>query len=161
MPKEPTSRSRAFIYQPAVWLLGGYAIALDLIAFWPSPVDQPASGTLSEVLASLHHAGLPRWINYSFIEGMANVLLFIPLGLLVAWLLPRSRWWKAAFVGLVTSNVIEMCQLLFLGGRVASVRDIMVNTVGALLGAGAVALYRYRAELNNRIRTALGSIHDR
>ncbi|WP_427016766.1 VanZ family protein [Pseudarthrobacter sp. P1] len=161
MPNEHPHSRLQLANRTAAWLLGGYLAALALIAFWPSPVDRPASGQLNGLLAALQRHGFPVWVDYSFVEGLANVLLFIPMGLLAAWLLPRGKWWQAIVVGLVASNLIEMGQLLFLGGRVASVHDIMVNTLGTIIGAGAVAAHRYNAELNKWVRTALGSFHDR
>ncbi len=117
------------------WLLGAYLGVLSLIAFWPSPVDKPYDGQLNAVLRFLHRHGIPGWADYGFVESTCNVLLFVPFGFLVALLLPRRRWWVSAVIGCAASCCIEVGQLLFLNARVASLADVAVNTLGAVIGA--------------------------
>ena len=76
------------------------------------------------------------------VEGAANVLLFVPFGLIVALLLPTRRWWLAAVAGALTSAGIETVQYLALSQRTASLGDVMNNTLGALLGAAAIRIIR-------------------
>jgi glycopeptide antibiotics resistance protein len=78
--------------------------------------------------------------DYAFVERSANVVLFVPLGLFVALLLPRRRWWIAALTGLAVSGAIETAQLLLLPARFATLDDVAMNTTGALLGAAASLL---------------------
>ncbi len=126
-------------------VLVAYLIILAFIAFWPSPVDRPIDGQLSWILAFLHRHGASSWLNYSFVESAANVLLFLPFGMLTALVQPAKRWWVAIPVGFLVSCCIELGQLFFLSARVASVADVLVNTTGAALGAmGAVALRSWR-----------------
>jgi glycopeptide antibiotics resistance protein len=111
------------------------AVTIAIITFWPTPVDAPAKGTIRDILATLHDAGVPPQVNYSFVEIASNVVMFIPLGALIAALLPTNRWWAAALMGGLGSCLIELAQLALLPHRFASVVDIMANTAGALLGA--------------------------
>jgi glycopeptide antibiotics resistance protein len=63
---------------------------------------------------------------------LANILLFIPLGILVsalAWRLPA-----VLCLGLGLSLCIEVTQYLLDIGRTADVNDVMENTLGTLLG---------------------------
>ncbi|MDQ0731119.1 VanZ family protein [Arthrobacter sp. B1I2] len=115
-------------------------IPLALIAFWPSPVDQPVSGQLSVVLQFLHRHGIPWWFNYQFVEAAANVLLFIPVGFVGSLAFPAKRWWQIGAFGLLISGCIELGQLLFLHERFASPSDIVTNTSGAVIGALLAAL---------------------
>ena len=64
-----------------------------------------------------------------------RLLMFVPLGALVALQLPRRRRLLAAPIGLGVSILIETIQLLALPSRVADVRDLVSNGTGALLGA--------------------------
>jgi acetyltransferase-like isoleucine patch superfamily enzyme len=121
-------------------LLGLYVAALACIGFWPTPVDRPLTGFIADVLAALREHSLTAGIGYGDLEGAANVILFVPLGLLCALLLPARRWLLAAVAGLLTSASIEAVQFLLLSERQASLRDVANNTLGALLGALAVRL---------------------
>lgn len=116
-------------------VLAAMMVPLALIAFWPSPVDQPVQGQLASVLAYLHRHGTPAWFNYSFMEAAANVALFIPLGLVSSLSFPKNAWWLIGSLGFAFSCFIELGQLLFLNDRFASLSDVVTNTGGAFMGA--------------------------
>jgi VanZ family protein len=127
----------------ANWLaLAMTAIAIFVITFWPTPVDAQAHDGLQKALTTLHEAGVPKAVDYNFVEVSSNGIMFLPLGALLAMLLPLRRWWIAVLVGCATSGLIELIQLVFLPHRFASVTDIAANTTGALVGAAAVAAIR-------------------
>ncbi|WP_186764328.1 VanZ family protein [Arthrobacter yangruifuii] len=119
-----------------------YLGALALIVFWPSPVDAGSAGTLQAVLDALHKRGVPGWVNYTLVESTANVLLFIPFGILAAAYLTERFAWLAAVVGMGASCVIEAGQHLFLPARYATVHDVIANSLGAVLGTLAVYVVR-------------------
>lgn len=135
------------------WVLVAMFIPLALIAFWPSPIDQPFQNLLTRVLNFLHLHGVPALFNYRFVEASANVALFIPLGLSGGMAFPKRSWWQIGAFGLLISCCIELGQLLFLHGRFASLVDIMTNTsgavVGALLAAAALKLLQARPPSGN------------
>ena len=120
---------------------------LALIAFWPSPVDEPVQGELASILSFLHTHGIPVWFNYKFVEAAANVLLFIPLGVVASLAFTEKRWWQIGAFGLIVSGCMELGQLLFLHNRFASLQDIVTNTGGAVIGAllAIAALKQLRA----------------
>ena len=115
---------------------------VGVITFWPTPVDRPVSGVLSLLLRSLHEAGLPQWIGYSAVESGANVVMFVPLGALIAVIAVPALWWSSGVLGLLASLMIEFGQMLLLPERFASPLDLATNTAGALLGGGIVAIAR-------------------
>lgn len=125
-------------------LLAGYLLVLSLIAFWPSPVDEGASGFIARGLRFLHRNGVPGWFDYSLIESGANVLLFIPFGILVAAFLTLRRAWLALPVGMVASMCIEVGQELFRPERVATPRDVLANALGAAIGTVIVYGWTHR-----------------
>ncbi|MGO4494112.1 VanZ family protein [Arthrobacter sp. 2YAF22_2] len=128
-----------------------YAAGLATVALWPQPVDRPIAGLLGSALQGLHRRGVPDWVNYGFIESAANVLLFIPLGALVAWVVGRGCWWVGGVAGLLASSAIELTQFLFLPARYATLADVLANTVGAVLGAFlALLLMRRLGSVRNR-----------
>jgi VanZ family protein len=138
MPASMTLRSAARL---TVWLaLALYIGLLALIVLWPVPVDRPARGLLGDVLETLHRHGVPAWINYGVVEAAANVLLFLPFGLLAGLLLPRRRRWLAAAGAVLLSAGIELAQSGLLPERFGTVQDVLANTAGAVLGVAAASL---------------------
>ncbi|WP_395244581.1 VanZ family protein [Agromyces sp. MMS24-K17] len=115
---------------------------MALVAFWPVPVD---SAGRDHIWAFLHWArqrGMPAFVTYAVVEQAANLLWFIPIGALLALELPRRRWVLAPLIAAGMSMFIELVQAVFLVARVSSVMDVLMNTVGAVLGAGIVAAVR-------------------
>lgn len=120
---------------------------LALIAFWPSPVDAPVRGQLSDILQFLQRHGIAAWFTYQIVEATANVVLFLPVGFMASLAYPEKRWWQIMALGLVMSSSIELGQLLFLHNRFASPSDLVTNTGGAVIGCllALLALKRLRA----------------
>ncbi|PNI07370.1 VanZ family protein [Arthrobacter sp. AFG7.2] len=110
-------------------------IPLALIAFWPTPVDQPIQGLLARILRFLHRNGIPDWFSYRFVEASANVALFIPIGFISSLAFLQKPWWRIGAFGLLISGCIELGQLLFLKDRFASPGDLVTNASGAVIGA--------------------------
>ncbi|KTR93360.1 hypothetical protein NS220_12860 [Microbacterium testaceum] len=110
----------------------------------PTIYDARVGGLLHAVLHGLRSWPPTAWITFDVVEFTANVGMFVPLGILVlAW---GGRWWLGILTGVLASTVIETAQLLFLPTRVADVRDVAANTLGAAIGAGiAVLLGRHAA----------------
>ena len=141
-----------------------YLLVLAMIAFWPTPVDRPVSGSLGSVIAWLHAHGMPSFIGYNKIEFSANILLFTPFGYIAAaW---TGKWWHALSAGLAASCIIELGQALILPNRVASLLDILANTMGAVLGALILALVnamhrRHQRLADSGIRPGTGDQSDR
>jgi hypothetical protein len=119
--------------------------AMLTIAFWPTPVDAGFDGLLFRWLGDLHSAGVPLWFDYTFVEVTANVVLFVPLGALIAAVMWPSLWWTSGVLGLALSLVIELGQYLLLPHRFASAGDLVANTLGALCGGAIAALWKVRA----------------
>lgn len=70
-----------------------------------------------------------------------NVALFVPFGLgLALW----RRWGvlRVALTGLVVSLLAETAQYLLPLGRAVDVDDVVLNTVGAMVGAGGYQVLR-------------------
>ena len=79
-----------------------------------------------------------RWLA----DAVLNVGLFLPFGTAAAW--HAKSFWKVAVAGALLSTAIELLQLV-VPGRDPELRDILSNTMGAVLGAALV--YRPRAWL--------------
>jgi hypothetical protein len=123
-----------------------YFVALAAIVFWPSPVDRPIDGALMRVIGWLHGHGLPQWfIGYRKVEFAANILMFVPFGVIIAARLHLRFWWVAVVAAAVLSGLIELAQAIFLPARVPAWSDIAANTSGALVGAVLLVIFRSAA----------------
>ena len=105
----------------------------------------PGSGLLDRVvirfLYELRQRGIER-VDFYTIEFFGNILMFIPLGIFSALLIPRKAWWTLLLQGTAFSALIELFQATFLPGRVPEVRDLVSNTAGFLIGAAAAIFIR-------------------
>lgn len=147
----------------AVFALALYGLGVAVVAFWPSPVDRGARPLIDRGLALLHRRGLPQSVDYSVVEFTSNIVFFLPMGLIVVLLVGGRRWWLGGVIGALCSITVELGQHLFLPARVATVDDIVANTLGALFGSviGVGALWlrrssrleRRRARVRRRSRT--------
>lgn len=125
-----------------------YGISLAMIALWPVPVDSGAAGLLRRVGRVLPMLTYPR------IEFSANILLFVPLGVLLMLILRRR--YLILPIAIVVTVAIECSQGLLLDKRTPSLLDIIANTAGACIGmliVAAVESWRSRAR-PERMRAA-------
>jgi len=67
---------------------------------------------------------------------LLNVLLFVPSGFLVALRLPQHPLRFACLAGLAVSLLVEATQFALLRGRAVDIDDLILNTLGAVLGGG-------------------------
>lgn len=111
---------------PRFWLWA-YGVALAIVAFWPVPVDSGAGPFLRAVTRAI------PVLTYARIEFGANILMFIPLGLLLSLILRRERW-RVLPIAFLTTVTIETGQAIALAARTPSVLDIIANTAGACAG---------------------------
>ncbi|QTE29008.1 VanZ family protein [Pengzhenrongella sicca] len=119
-------------------ILAAYLVALVFVLGWPTPVDAGVNDTLLRALGWLHGHGLPAWVGYDQVEFAANVVLFVPVGLLLALELYRRPWWVAALGGFGLSVLAELAQALTRPDRFATGRDVLANTLGAVVGAAVI-----------------------
>ncbi|HEY8265749.1 MAG TPA: VanZ family protein [Steroidobacteraceae bacterium] len=131
----------------AAWLL---AVIVFLIAFgslYPFSFSLAGAGAL-ERLGELPRAGTTRS------DVAANVLLYLPLGTCLTWLLGARLGAAAAvaaatLIAAVLSFSIEFAQL-YETRRVASLADFTCNTIGAFAGGWlALAIARTRRHLHS------------
>ena len=134
-------------------VLGAYVMLLAVVGFFPSPVDRPIDSALSRIIQWCEQHGL-GFITYTRVEFGANIVLFIPLGMLLGLLFGTRRWWLAPVICFVATVLIELGQGVLLPQRVASPGDVIANTIGGFLGTlAAVAIMAGVA----RNRRAIGS----
>lgn len=119
-------------------LTAAYAVALALL------VLGPWGWALNRVTVRLYvffrydWPVAPDWALPEHYGVVLNLLLFVPLGTVLA-LLSGWAWWWVTLVAAVASGAIEVVQGLWLV-REASWADVVANTVGASAGAVTVSL---------------------
>ena len=73
---------------------------------------------------------------------VGNAAMFIPSGIILPVVYPRlDRFWKVLLAGAGLSLTIELLQLPF-SVRASDVDDLLLNTLGAILGYGIYAAVR-------------------
>ena len=118
---------------------GLYLLAVAWITLNPFPGDPKRNAFLEGLLAAFAATPALAWIDYDVVEFTANIVLFVPMGVLLALLLGRGRRWLALSLGVAASLTIEFIQL-FEPARVSDARDILANSLGAIIGIGLVAV---------------------
>jgi glycopeptide antibiotics resistance protein len=63
---------------------------------------------------------------------IGNILLFLPFGFFVSYILKCEKVWLPLLISLICSFSVEIVQLYI--GRVFDVDDIILNVIGGLLG---------------------------
>lgn len=133
------------LLRPATALGGLYVVALALIGLWPRTVDDGVDvAGLAPVQWMSEVLGLTDLQGYEVVQVAANVVLFVPFGALVLLLRPPTPVWLATLTGAAASALVELLQHWMRPERFGSVQDIVANSIGAALGAGAVWLTRHR-----------------
>ena len=83
-----------------------------------------------------------RFLSYRDILG-TNVIGFMPFGALLPVLARSARkWWRTVLISFEISSLVEVSQLIFQVGCF-DVDDIMLNTLGGLLGYAAFWVGRH------------------
>ena len=75
-------------------------------------------------------------------QNIANVLAFVPIGLLLGCAFGRMKWWKAMAIGGGFSLLIEVLQFVFKRGF-AEFDDVFHNVIGCAIGFGVYAGVRW------------------
>ena len=127
----------------SVVLRTAYVVYLATLLYLVWEPDASTPGGVVVVVADvLAGRGVPDAVRV--VEVGLNVLLFVPLSLLGAFVLDRWRVLGWLLVGLAVSLVVEGVQAVLLTGRSATVSDLLANTAGAGLGILAALVLRRR-----------------
>jgi len=135
----PKSRARIWL---SVILLAVYTVVVLVVTMSPIPVDRGYRHAIAEALAIAHRHGVPDWFGYNALEFSANIVMFFPLGFLIALALPRRVWWLVFLIAPAFSIAIEMTQGAMLPQRIEDVTDVISNTLGGWVGGLASAALR-------------------
>jgi VanZ family protein len=117
--------------------------------------DAPTSSDLVlRVLARLEGQPHLEWLTYDRAEYLANIALFVPVGLFLLLLFGTRFWWLALGAGIVMTGAIESVQHS-IPGRVPDSRDLAANTMGTAIGVVVGVVLTLPATIRrNRARRA-------
>ena len=82
---------------------------------------------------------------------VANIALFVPIGMFLLLLFGAGGWWLAAIASFAMTAFIESAQSQ-IPGRVSDGRDLIANTGGALIGIAIALILTLPATMRRRER---------
>ena len=132
--------TRLRIRRRAIGAIVAYLSVIFVIAFMLRLGDMHLPETVGDVLAGFQGHGMLHGVRFGHVEAAANVVFFVPLGMLLPLAFSHRRILVGWFCAVGLSLCIELVQYFFLDGRVGSVRDVICNAMGAALGALLVYL---------------------
>lgn len=132
-------------------LTGGY---LAFVAWLTLTPQADAVGHLSvayELLDALHRRGYLLAIDDGRLEFLANVALFVPVGMFLLLLVGTRLWWLALTASFGLTAFIESAQRS-IPGRIPDERDLLANGLGAVIGVLVAVVLTLPAEIRRRRR---------
>lgn len=114
-------------------LTGAYAAFVAWLTLTPQSVAASQADIVVRAVDALQRRGYVEWLTYGRLELLANIALFVPIGVFLLILFGARLWWLAVLVPFAMTCGIEYAQH-YIPGRVPDQRDLVANTLGAVLG---------------------------
>jgi VanZ family protein len=114
-------------------LTGGYLAFVAWVTLTPAALTSEHISIIYRVLDALHRRGYLLSIDDAEMEFLANVALFVPVGVFLLLLFGTRLWWVALVASFAMTAFIEAAQRS-IPGRVPDERDLVANGLGALIG---------------------------
>lgn len=130
-------------------LSGGYLVFVAWLTLTPQPIGPTDVRLIRRVLDELHERGYAESIDYTRLEFLANIGLFVPIGMFLLLFFGAGGWWLAGLGSFATTALIETLQRQ-IPGRVPDERDLLANTVGGLVGVAVALVLTMPATMRRR-----------
>jgi VanZ family protein len=114
-------------------LTSAYLVFVAWLTLTPHPIGTGQQDLLLRLLDGLHRRGYAGSLDFDRAEFLANIALFVPIGMFLLLLFGASGWWAAVLVPIAMTGGIEYAQH-YIPDRVPDRRDLVANTSGALIG---------------------------
>jgi len=135
-----------------------YLGALAWVTLTPSSNSDRAFSLLQRIVREFQSHASTDFLTFTRVEFLANIALFVPMGIFVVLLLGRRLWWAGIIAGILASCWIELAQGIWLADRVSDPRDLVSNGLGTLIGVLLALLVTWpaaaRLRQQSRARTA-------
>src|SRR5690554_3704091 len=129
------------LHQPVLAVITAcYLVLLGWLTLGPQPLDSNGRGLLHRLIRFISGDNTLDWITFALVEFTANIILFIPVGVLFTLMLGWRRWWLALILGVALTVSIEVAQLV-LPDRVTDPRDVVSNSIGSTIGVAIVLVF--------------------
>ncbi len=130
-------------------LTGGYLAFVAWVTLTPQTYAAQRIAIIYRVLDALHQRGYLLSIDDSQLEFLANVALFVPVGMFLLLLVGTRLWWVAVTASFALTTFIEVAQRS-IPGRVPDEQDVLANGLGAVIGALVALVLTLPAALRRR-----------
>jgi len=138
MPTASAAPVRAGAVTARVALIG-YLLFVGFTVWLPASVSMKVTGLVGVVARWVSDAGIASYSQSAVVlEFLANVALFVPVGLLLPFAFSRLQLWQVVVIGALMSGLIESVQG-FMPSRFPTISDVIANSLGTLIG-GAIAV---------------------
>ncbi len=137
-------------------LTGGYLAFVAWVTLTPQSYASAHIAILYRALDALHRRGYLLSIDDAELELLANVALFVPVGMFLLLLLGTRFWWAALATAFALTAFIETAQRS-IPGRVPDEQDIMANGLGAVIGVLLAVVLTLPDAWRRRRRRLVGS----
>lgn len=156
-PGEPGDTGSMLHRHPLLALLtGGYLAFVAWLTLTPQAYASEHIAIIYRVLAAVHRQGYLLSIDDSRLEFLANIALFVPVGMFLMLLFGSRLWWVALIASFAMTTAIEVAQRS-IPGRVPDERDLLANGLGAVVGVLVAIVLTAPATLRRRRRRAHAS----
>lgn len=145
--------NRVTVYSLLRWgLVIGWMVVIFLLSNESADGSQARSDTIVELSRSLGLSGSAE-VRSTAIRKSAHVVAYMVLGGLVVWALAGHRRVTLKVIGgsVIIAGLFAVSDEFhqsFVPGRSAEVRDVLIDTAGATVGAGIVGYISMRRQKN-------------
>ena len=126
---------------------------VGLVTLTPGNEQPDYAGLAGQVLARLERypelEPVTSRLSVERVEFLANIGLFVPLGMFVLLLVGTRLWLVAFTVGIVLTSMIESVQRE-IPGRVSDPRDVAANSIGMFVGIAVAIVLTLPGTLRRR-----------
>ena len=126
---------------------------VGLVTLTPASDQPDYSDLATRILARLERypdlGPLTSRLSVERVEFLANIGLFVPLGVFLLLLVGTRLWWVALAAGIVLTSMIENVQRS-IPGRVSDPRDVAANSIGMVIGVALALLLTLPATMRRR-----------
>ena len=130
-------------------LTGGYLAFVAWLTLTPQVDAVGRISIIYWVLDALHGRGYLLTIDDTQLEFLANIALFVPVGMFLLLLFGTRLWWVALTASFAMTTFIENAQRS-IPGRVPDERDLVANGLGAVIGVIVALVVTLPATLRRR-----------
>lgn len=149
---DPGILDRVLHRHPLLSLLtGGYLVFVAWVTLTPQSYAAQHIAIIYRVLDVLHRHGYLLMVDDTRMEFLANIALFVPVGMFLLLLVGTRLWWLALLGSFALTTAIEIAQRS-IPGRVSDERDLLANGLGALIGVLVALVLTAPAALRRRRR---------